>query len=50
MYNCSGCGLAVIVYDAKGAILDKPIRACNCKAPITVSMDTWIKGKGGVRC
>lgn len=44
MYNCSACGLAVIMFDGSGKILEKPIKACECKAPIIVDMKSTIEG------
>lgn len=49
MYLCSKCGLAVIVYDGKGKVLEKPIRACNCNATIIASMSATAHGVGGVK-
>lgn len=49
MYKCSKCNLAVIVYDGNGKILDKPIKACECSAPIVADMSATASGKGGVK-
>lgn len=49
MYKCSKCGLGVIVYDGSGKVLETPIKACNCKAPITVDLKGSMKGTGGVK-
>lgn len=49
MYSCSKCGLAVIVYDEKGKILEKPIKACNCNAPIKVEISAITHGYGGLK-
>lgn len=49
MYYCSKCLLAVIVFDEHGKILEKPIKACDCKAPITVDMSATAKGKSGIK-
>lgn len=42
-YQCSACGLAVIVLNQ-----EKPIRACSCDAPITANMQAHAYGSGGV--
>jgi hypothetical protein len=41
-YSCSGCGLAVIVYEGE------TIKACKCEAPIIASMTAQAKGVGGL--
>jgi len=46
MYKCSKCKLEVIIYDEKGGVLPKPIRACNCEAPIIMDMNApEVKGR-----
>lgn len=42
-YICSKCGLGVIVIPN-----EKPIKACECNASITMSMESDLIGKGGV--
>lgn len=49
MYSCKKCGLAVIVFDGSGKILDKPIKACECNAPIVADMSATATGKGGIK-
>lgn len=50
MYKCSQCGLGVIVVDLKGNPLEKPIKACDHKAPVTMDLGTiTINGKGGLK-
>ena len=44
MYKCSKCNLGVIVYDGNGGILPKPIKACDCNAPITMDMSSTVIG------
>lgn len=44
MYKCSKCGLAVIVIKD-----EKPIKACNCNAPIISDMSAVTVGKGGLK-
>jgi len=43
MYKCSKCKLEVIIYDEKGGILPKPIRACNCVQEVIVDDKIIIK-------
>lgn len=40
-YTCSKCGLGVIVIPDQ-----KPIRPCECNAPIVANMGTVIHGNG----
>lgn len=42
-YRCAGCGLSVAV------VGDNVIRACNCDAPVTASMQAHAKGSGGLK-
>jgi len=42
MYQCSECGLGVIVTP------EKNIKACDCEAPITCDMSATVEGRGGV--
>lgn len=49
MYKCSKCGLAVIVYDGQGKILEKPLRPCECDAPIIMDMHASVVGKSGIK-
>jgi len=44
MYKCSKCNLGVIVYDGNGNILPKPVKACNCNAPIVAEMSSTLEG------
>ena len=47
MYKCSKCKLEVIIYDNNGGVLPKPIKVCNCEAPIIMDMSaTAVKGGG----
>jgi hypothetical protein len=45
MYKCSNCGLGIIVYNLDGKLLEKPIKACSCKASIVVNMESVVEGK-----
>ena len=40
-YKCEKCNLAVIIIDG-----EKPIKACNCEAPIIAEMEAVAHGKG----
>jgi hypothetical protein len=42
-YTCSKCGMGVIVIPN-----EKPIKACNCNAPIVTNLETVIIGRGKV--
>jgi hypothetical protein len=44
IYQCSKCGLAVIV-TPEGTI----IRACTCNAPIVANLSAGLAGKGGTK-
>jgi len=44
MYNCSKCGLAVIVLPT-----GEKIKPCECTAPIIASMSGTVIGTGGVK-
>lgn len=49
MYFCRACNLAVIVFDERGKILEKPVKACGCKAPIRMDMSAKAKGVSGIK-
>jgi hypothetical protein len=44
MYRCKKCSKAVIVL-AK----EKPIKVCDCVAPIVIDLRAEARGKGGVK-
>jgi hypothetical protein len=41
-YSCSGCGLAVIVYEGQ------TIKACKCDSPVIANMSAEAHGSGGL--
>lgn len=43
-YVCSKCGLGVIVVPG-----EKPIKPCECNAPIVTNLSVSIQGHGGVK-
>lgn len=44
MYKCKQCNTPVLVVPN-----EKPVRACNCNAPIIATMEATVIGVGGIK-